>query len=274
MTDSAARETSVTDKLKGQAAIVTGAGSGIGRATTKRLMADGADVLAVDVNAEGLAGTKEQARDLPGRCVTLTRDITQDEAPEAVVAACLEAFGGLRILVNNAGIGDATAAHKTEDEDLDRVLDVNLRALFRMAREAVPTIRAGNAGGSIVQLASIFGIVGVRASAAYAASKAAVVGLTRNMAADYGPYGIRVNAVAPGLILTPMSRDNIENSAYFRDLMIASTPLGRVGAPEDIANGIAFLCSDEAGFINGHTLTIDGGWSTTKFRPFEPSLHE
>jgi len=264
----------VTDRLKGQAAIITGAGSGIGRATTRRLMADGADVLAVDVNAEGLDETRDLARDMPGRCVTLARDITEDDAPEAIVAACLEAFGGLRILVNNAGVGGAAAAHKTEDEDLDHVLDINLRALFRMARESVTAIRAGGEGGSIVQLASVFGLVGARSSSTYAASKAAVVGLTQNMAADYGPYGIRVNAVAPGLILTPMSRDNIEKSAYFRDLMIDSTPLGRVGAPEDIANGIAFLCSDEAGFISGHTLTIDGGWSTTKFRPFEPSLHD
>ena len=101
------------------------------------------------------------------------------------------------------------AAHKTSDEDLDRILDVNLRALFRMARESIIAIRAGGEGGSIVQLASIFGLMGVRSSSTYAATKAAVVGLTQNMAADYGPYGIRVNAVAPGLILTPMSRDNI-----------------------------------------------------------------
>lgn len=264
----------MSDKLKGQAAIITGAGSGIGRATTRRLMADGADVLAVDVNAEGLADTADLAKDMPGRCVTLARDITEDDAPEAIVAACLEAFGGLRILINNAGIGGSMAAHKTSDEDLDRILDVNLRALFRMARESIIAIRAGGEGGSIVQLASIFGLMGVRSSSTYAATKAAVVGLTQNMAADYGPYGIRVNAVAPGLILTPMSRDNIENSAYFPDMMIDSTPLGRVGAPGDIANGIAFLCSEEASFISGHTLTIDGGWSTTKFRPFDSSLHD
>lgn len=264
----------MTEKLEGQAAIVTGAGSGIGRATAKRLMADGADVLAVDLNGDGLEETARLAEAEPGRCVTLIRDITDEDAPEAIVAACLAAFGGVRILVNNAGIGGAVATHMTEDDDLDRFLDVNLRALFRVARETVTAIRAGGKGGSIVQTASIFGIMGVPNSSIYSATKAAVIGLTRNMAADYGPYNIRVNAIAPGMILTPMNRERFESNAYFRDMLINATPLGRVGAPEDIANGIAFLCSDDANFISGHTLTIDGAWSTTKFRPFEASLHD
>jgi NAD(P)-dependent dehydrogenase (short-subunit alcohol dehydrogenase family) len=264
----------MTQRLAGQAAIVTGAGSGIGRATTKRLMADGADVLAVDLNGDGLAETARLAAAEPGRCVTLTRDITDDDAPATMVAACLEAFGAMRILVNNAGIGGAVAAHMTEDEDLDRFLDVNLRALFRIARESVTAIRAGGVGGSIVQLASVYGIMGVPGSSVYSATKAAVVGLTRNMAADYGPYGIRVNAIAPGMILTPINQERFETNEYFRDMLLNAAPLGRVGAPEDIANGIAFLCSDEAGYISGHTLAIDGAWSTTKYRPFETSLHE
>lgn len=264
----------MTGRLEGQAAIVTGAGSGIGRATTKRLMADGADVLAVDLNGDGLAETADLVSEEPGRCVTLTRDITEDDAPTAIVAACVEAFGGVRILINNAGIGGAVATHMTEDDDLDRFLDVNLRALFRMARESVTAIRAGGKGGSIVQLASIFGIMGVPNSSIYSATKAAVIGLTRNMAADYGPYNIRVNAVAPGMILTPMNRERFETNEYFRDMLLNATPLGRVGAPEDIANAIGFLCSGDANFISGHTLTVDGAWSTTKFRPFEPSLHD
>ena len=264
----------MTGRLQGRPAIVTGAGSGIGRATTLRLLADGANVLAVDKNVQGLAETADLQGYRGGRCVTLARDITYEDAPDAIVAACTEAFGGVRILVNNAGIGASVATHMTDDADLDLFIDVNLRALFRCARAAVTAIREGGEGGTIVQIASVFGIKGAPNSSAYSATKAAVIGLTRNMAADYGPYGIRVNAIAPGMILTPINRERFETNAYFRDVLLSATPLGRVGAPEDIANGIAFLCSDEAGFISGHTLTIDGAWSTTKFRPFPKELHE
>ncbi len=256
----------MTGRLEGRGAIVTGAGSGIGRATTRRLVADGAGVLAVDRDADGLAETARLAGNGPGRCVGLHRDITEADAPAAMVAACAAEFGNVRILVNNAGIGASVATHLTEDEDLDRFLDVNLRALFRCAREAVRAMRAGGEGGAIVQLASVFGLTGAPNSSIYSATKAAVVGLTRNMAADYGPDGIRVNAIAPGMILTPINRDRFESNARFRALMLGGTPLGRTGAPEDIANGIAFLCSDEAGFVTGHTLAIDGGWSSTKFQ--------
>lgn len=263
----------MTERLKDHAAIVTGAGSGIGRATTARLIADGAHVLAVDRNEEGLAGTLQRTSGGPGRCSMYVADVTEPEVPARMVALCRENFGRVSILINNAGIGASVSAHLTDDDNLDRFIDVNLRALFRCAREAVGAMRDGD-GGVIIQLASVFGLMGVPNSSIYSATKAAVVGLTRNMAADYGPYGIRVNAIAPGMILTPINEDRFRSSSYFQDLLLTSTPLGRVGSPEDIANGIAFLCSDEAGFITGHTLAIDGGWSTTKFRPFPPDLHD
>lgn len=275
----------MAERLEGLPAIVTGAGSGIGRATTLRLIADGADVLAVDRNAEGVtetarraeAGRETEAGPGPsgwGRCVAETRDITDDDAPAAIVQRCQQVFGDVRILVNNAGIGNSRAVHQTTDEDLDRFLDVNLRALFRCAGAAVTAMRAGGQGGVIINIASIFGIMGVPGSSIYSATKAAVIGLTRNMAADYGPDNIRVNAVAPGMILTPMNQERFEASEYLRDMLLNATPLGRVGAPEDIANGIAFLCSDDAAFISGHVLTIDGAWSTTKFRPRPDASHE
>ena len=272
----------MSDRLRGHAAIITGAGSGIGRATALRLIADGADVLAVDRNGEGAAETARLAKAGPqdagwGRCIAETRDITDTDAPAAMVESCKQAFGGVTILVNNAGIGASTAVHQTKDEDLDRFLDINLRALFRCAGAAVTAIREGGPeddsgerrkGGVIINIASIYGIMGVPGSSIYSATKAAVIGLTRNMAADYGPDNIRVNAIAPGMILTPMNRDRFETNEYFRDMTLNATPLGRVGAPEDIANGIAFLCSDDASFISGHVLAIDGAWSATKFRPF------
>ena len=264
--------------LKGRPAIVTGAGSGIGRATTLRLLADGADVLAVDKDGNGLAETERLAMSDPavgtGRLVTETRDVTADDTPAAMVAACREAFGSLHILINNAGIGASVSAHLTDDANLDRFLDVNLRALFRCARDCVIAMREGGAGGVIIQLASVFGVVGAQNSSIYSATKAAVIGLTRNMAADYGPDGIRVNAIAPGMILTPINQERFASNAHFRDLMLSATPLGRVGAPEDIANGIAFLCSDDASFISGHTLVIDGAWSSTRFRPPPDNLDD
>ena len=263
----------MTSSLADRAAIVTGAASGIGRATTVRLAADGAHVLAVDRNAEGLAETLELAATGPGRCAAFHGDVTDKGTPAGMVRACREQLGEVRILVNNAGIGASVAAHLTDDDDLDRFLDVNLRALFRCAREAVAAMR-GAGGGVIIQIASIFGMVGVPNSSIYSATKAAVIGLTQNMAADYGPGGVRVNAIAPGMILTPMNEDRFRENAWFQDLLLAGTPLGRVGALQDIANAIAFLCSDEASFITGHTLVVDGGWSATRFRPFPPDLHD
>ncbi len=262
----------MTSPLANRAAIVTGAASGIGRATTVRLAADGAHVLAVDRNAGGLAETLELAAAGPGRCAMYHGDVTDQDTPAGMVRACQEQFGDVQILVNNAGIGASVAAHLTEDDDLDRFLDVNLRALFRCARETVAAMR-GAGGGVIIQIASIFGMVGVPNSSIYSATKAAVIGLTQNMAADYGPGGVRVNAIAPGMILTPINEERFRENAWFQDLLLAGTPLGRVGAPRDIASAIAFLCSDEASFITGHTLVVDGGWSATRFRPFPPELH-
>ena len=254
-------------RLKDQIAIVTGGGSGIGQATVLRFTAEGADVVAVDRNTEGVEETARMAGNGPGRVLAFTADVTGESAPDDVFARCLEAFGTPTILVNNAGIGAAKPVHTTDDAALDRFLDVNLRSLFRFARRGVVEMRAGGAGGSIVNIASIFGIVGFPGSSVYSATKSAVIGLSRNMAADYGRDGIRVNAIAPGLIVTPMTETRLAENAFFRDAMIGSTPMGRTGTPADIAAAATFLCSEDANFITGHTLTVDGGWSTTKYRP-------
>ena len=125
----------------------------------------------------------------------------------------------------------------------------------------------GEGGGSIINIASIFGVLGFPTSSVYSATKAAVIGLTQNMAADYGPRGIRVNAIAPGVIETPLTSERLRTNDWFRDTLVNGTPLGRVGQPEEIAAAAAFLCSDDASFITGQTLAVDGGWSTTKFAP-------
>ncbi len=243
-------------------ALVTGAGSGIGRATVLRCLRAGHVVFATDRAAEGLAETARIAA-AGDRLRTLVQDVTADAAPGEAVNATVAAFGGLDWLVNNAGIGGAKAVHETSDAELDRFIDTNLRAVFRFTREALPRLKAGR--GSIVHLSSAFGLVGYPGSSIYSTTKAALAGLTRQMAADYGPKGIRVNAVAPGLIETGMTRERLANSAVYRKLMVETTPFPRWGQPGDVANAIHFLCSDEASFVNGQTLAVDGGWTTTNW---------
>ena len=254
------------ERFTDRAAIVTGAASGIGRATTLRLAGEGAAVLAADRDLEGAEETARLGNG-PGAILAMEVDVADDGAPAAIVARCAGELGPPVILVNNAGIGDARPIHETDDDALDRFLNINLRGLFRLSREAVTAMRAGKRGGVIVNLASVFGITGFRGSSAYSATKAAVIGLTRNMAADYGIDGIRVNAIAPGIIATPLVAERLATNPWFVDAMVGGTPLGRPGRPEEVAAAIAFLCSDDAAYITGHTLVIDGGFSATHFRP-------
>lgn len=239
-------------------ALITGAGQGLGRATALRFAEQGVRVVITDLDLALL----EQTRDLSGRpelFALLRQDVTTQDAPQAAVNLALHAFGGLDWLINNAGIGKAKSAADTSDEEWDRYTDINLRSVFRYSRQALPHLQAGR--GCIVNLASIFGLIGHPGVAPYAATKAALVGLTRQMAVDYGPQGIRVNAVAPGIIETPLTAERIRTDARFKAVMIDTTPFHRIGTPADVAHAIYFLCSDQAGFINGHTLTVDGGWS-------------
>jgi NAD(P)-dependent dehydrogenase (short-subunit alcohol dehydrogenase family) len=243
-------------------AIVTGAGAGIGRATTRRLVAGGAAVLAVDLNGDGLRETCNLCTD-PDRVAILALDITWANAATSAIDRAVATFGGVDWLVNNAGIGKAKAAHETSDAEWDRYMDINLTALFRFSREALRVLQPGR--GAIVNIASVFGLFGHPGTAPYAATKAAVVGLTHQMAADYGPQGIRINAVAPGVIETALTKERIATDARFQALNIDPIPFRRLGVPEDVANAVHFLCSDEASYINGHVLAVDGGWSVTSY---------
>jgi NAD(P)-dependent dehydrogenase (short-subunit alcohol dehydrogenase family) len=249
--------------LAGKVAVVTGAASGIGRATALRLAREGARVLAADRAADGLAETAALAAAQGTPIETMLADVGTDDAPTAVIGGAVARFGALHLLMNNAGIGGAKRADQTSDDDFDAHLAINLRSVFRFARAAVAVMPPG---GAIVNVASIFGIVGFPNNAAYAAAKAGVAGLTRQMAADYGPAGIRINAIAPGLIETGMTRKRIAESQWFRGQMTEMTPLGRNGTPDDIAASAAFLLSDDAAFISGQVLVVDGGWLATRYR--------
>lgn len=247
--------------------VVTGAAGGIGQAIVRRLAEEGARILAVDMVAEQHFGLELIDN---SRVETLSVDLTELGAPDQVVARALERFGRLDGVVNNAGVGSPKPLHLTEDADYDRFVDVCLRAVFRLSRSAVRHF-LGTGEGVIVQIASAFGVLGNPGSSAYAAAKAGVIGLTRQMAAEYGPLGIRVNAIAPGVIATPMTQDRIDNSVRFKDLMINTTPWPRIGRPDDVAHSVSFLCSRRSEFINGHVLVIDGGWSATNHIPVNRS---
>ncbi|MDR5652642.1 SDR family NAD(P)-dependent oxidoreductase [Ruixingdingia sedimenti] len=252
--------------LNGRTAIVTGAGQGIGAAIAEALLAAGAHVLAVDREAAGIAALAARPDVTP-----VQGDVTDPAVTETLSAALDKAGRRLDILVNNAGIARGAHALDTSDEDFTRYFDVNVLGLFRLSRWAVGRMmRTG--GGAIVNTASIFGMIGAQNSCGYSASKAAVIGLTRQMANDFGPNGIRVNAVAPGLIETPLTAERIQTEAWRRHQMIDGAPLRRVGKPEDVARAVRFLASDESSFITGQVLAVDGGWAVGRY-PREEAIH-
>lgn len=248
------------DRLKDRVAIVTGAASGIGRATAERFHDEGALVFAVDRNAE----TLQQLPPDSDRWARHLSDISIKGTSASLIEACIARFGRLDILANIAGVGNSKPAHLTSDEDFDYWINANLSGTFRLSRDALPELRARK--GVILNMASGLGLVGMAKQAAYSAAKAGIIGLTRQMAAEYGPDGIRVNAVAPGLIETAATAERLKNDADYRASNIGSMPLGRPGQPSEVAAAAAFLCSDDASFITGHILVIDGGMTATRVR--------
>ena len=252
-------------KLDGKVAIVTGAGSGIGRATSLLFAKEGARVIVADVN-----GSEQQvAREIGDAAVPVRVDVTKPEQVEAMAAAAKSHFGGLHVLFNNAGIaGDArlgavSPIHECTLEQFDRIIDVNLRAVFLVIRACIPLMLAGG-GGSIINAGSIMGLVGSPNSPAYGASKAGVHLLTRVAALEYAASNIRVNATAPGVIETQLTNPYLA-TAQGKERMTAMHPLGRTGTPEEIASVVLFLASDDASFVTGAIWPIDGGHTASGF---------
>lgn len=252
--------TGATGQLAGKVAIVTGHASGIGAAVTAAFLAEGAKVLGVDRSA-----TPHALLDHPG-FAGIELDLTASDAGTASVAACRERLGEPDVLINNAGIGDARPILDTSDDDLGRYFAVNMAAPFRLCRAVIPGFRA-RGGGVILNVASVFGLRGAAGSAAYAPSKSFVSGMTQQLATEYGRDGIRVVAVAPGLIATPLTHERLATDHWHRGMMIDGAPLGRPGRADEVAAACVFLVSDRASFITGVTLPVDGGWSSSKFMP-------
>jgi NAD(P)-dependent dehydrogenase (short-subunit alcohol dehydrogenase family) len=243
-----------------QTAIVTGASSGIGFGTAVKLAGMGMAVLGVGRDEAKLASLEAAIND-PARIGTLAVDLTAEDAPRRVVDAAVSRWGRIDVLINNAGVGSPKPLHETDDQALDYFLGLMLRAPFRLARDALRHMRPGSA---IINVTSTFAVVGGLRGGAYSAAKGGLTALTMHIACQYGASGIRCNAVAPGVTVTPMTEGRLDDPR-FRRINVEMTPHQRLGTVEDVASTIAFLCSPGGSFINGQTIVVDGGWSSTKF---------
>ena len=244
----------------GKVAFVTGAASGIGRAAALALAREGASVVAADVSEQGNQETTRLIEDQGGRALAVQCDMTRDEDVKVALAKTVEAFGRLDFAFNNAGIEPRKPAPSAEyeEEEWNRIIDTNLRSVFLCMKHEIPLILK-QGGGAIVNTSSGAGIIGVKGSPAYTAAKHGVIGLTRSAALDYAAQNIRINAVCPGFIDTPMMSRFTGGTAEGRAKMIAEEPIGRMGKPEEIAATVVWLCSDAAAFVVGHAMVIDGG---------------
>lgn len=241
-------------------AIITGAGSGIGLATAKMLHAEGLAIVGVGRDKAKLAALEQELGGTE-RLLTISVDVTADDAPQTIVKATLDRFGRIDHLVNNAGVGSPKPLHDTDDATLDGFIDIMLRAPFRLCRDVILHMGPGS---SIVNVTSTFAMIGGRRGGAYSAAKGGLKSLSEHMACEYGPAGVRTNNVAPGVTMTDMVRHRFEDEGFKR-ANVETTPYPRLAEPEDVASVIAFLCLPGSEMINGQSIVVDGGWTKTKY---------
>jgi dihydroanticapsin dehydrogenase len=245
-------------RLDGKACVVTGAGSGIGRATAQKLAEEGGRVVCVDISGDAV---EETAAGIGAGAVAVTADVSRRADCNAFVERCVEAFGSIDVLVNNAGVNLPGVFHEVPDETIDRTIGVNVLGQIYACQAAIPHMLERGAG-SIVNISSVNGVVAEPYLAVYATSKGAVVMLSRGIALDYAKQGIRCNAVLPGWVDTPINyahADMLGGLQQVYDTIDSFQPIGRPGEPREIANVIAFLASDEASFVTGSVILADGG---------------
>ena len=252
--------------LDGKRAIITGASQGIGRAMAELFLAEGASLLAASRRPPALAEVPEE------RYLWQATDVADPDQVEALFATARARFGGLDVLVNNAGVQLEKTVAETSDEDWDRLMDVNMKGLFRCCRAAIRLMRE-TGGGTIINIGSVAGIIADHGLGIYNASKAGVHGLTRSIAVDHGPDGVRCNAICPGWIMTEMAEEafaQADDPEALKRKAVQHHPVGRLGRPEDVAAMAAWLASDDARFASGQLFTIDGALSAGS--PINPNI--
>lgn len=245
--------------MAGKVAFVTGAANGIGRATAVAFAREGASVVVADISESGSQETVQMIEELGGQAVAVTCNVTIAEDVRSALDKTIETFGRLDFAFNNAGVEHpSTPLADITEETWERVIDINLRGVFLCMKYEIPLLLQ-QGGGAIVNTSSGAGVQGFKGGAAYGASKFGVVGMTKCAALDYAGSNIRVNAVCPGIIDTPMMDRLTEGTPEGRERVIAQEPVGRMGTPEEIAATVIWMCSDESSFLVGHALVVDGG---------------
>jgi meso-butanediol dehydrogenase/(S,S)-butanediol dehydrogenase/diacetyl reductase len=250
-------------RLANKVSVITGAGSGIGRAAALLFAREGAKVVAADIRPKAADETAQMIRDAGGHAMSVEADVTDAPAVQRMFRETVQAYGRLDVLVNNAGYGFAATVEQTDEADWDRLMAVNLKGVFLGCKYGIPIMRQGG-GGAIVNTASTVAMVGIESRAAYCASKGGVAALTRAMALDHVRDHIRVNCVAPGTIESPYFTEifaKASDPATLRKTLEARQAMNRLGRPEEVAHAMLYLASDESSFVTGTMLVVDGGWT-------------